>query len=181
MSLPSISTSSLSDTDSFPSTPTTPTTQYPLPTITITIINPTPHSLQAIKNNKAWIHLQDPIRPNSDGKLILHHPTTNTGKAAYILGDTGDVIEVAGGIGIGMVGDRYPLQVKLCPEFGGGENEVLEGVMMEPGHFVYRLPELEHEIEDMNILHHHHHTGVSEVVDAGGNAELGVSHFNPCF
>lgn len=34
--------------------------------------------------------------------------------------------------------------VKLCPEFGGGENEVLEGVMKEPGHFVYKLPEVEH-------------------------------------
>ncbi|KAK6330674.1 hypothetical protein TWF718_002871 [Orbilia javanica] len=166
----SISTSSISDTDSFPSTPTTPTTQYTLPVvpstpstavITITIINPTPHPLQAIKNNHGWDHIQDPICPNSDGTLILHSP--NTGKAAYILGDTGDVIEVAGGKGTG----DYPM-VKLCPEFGGGENEVLEAIMKEPGHFVYKLPEVEHISP-----------GVIGVEGLSG--ELMASHFNPCF
>ncbi|KAF3287402.1 hypothetical protein TWF173_005519 [Orbilia oligospora] len=171
MSRSSISTSSLSDTDSFPSTPTTPTTQFTLPlssgcsptVITITIINPTPYSLQAIKNNHGWNHLQDPICPNSDGTLILHSP--NTGKAAYILGDTGDVIEVAGGIGMG----DHPM-VKLCPELGGGDNEVLECVMKEPGHFVYRLPEMEH-------MDHAH----AMVEMEGLSTDLMVNNFTPCF
>ncbi|KAK6542417.1 hypothetical protein TWF694_006372 [Orbilia ellipsospora] len=102
------------------------------PITTITIINPTPHPLQAIKNNQAWVSLQDPISPNSDGVLVLD--SQNTGKAAYILGETGDVIEVAGGRGDPMV--------KLCPEVGGGDNAYLQGVMKEPGHYVYTLPEL---------------------------------------
>ncbi|KAK6342161.1 hypothetical protein TWF730_001640 [Orbilia blumenaviensis] len=160
MSRSSISVSSMSDTDSFPSTPTTPTTQYTLSSktvTTITIINPTPHPLQAIKNNHGWNHLQDPICPNSDGTLVLHSP--NTGKAAYILGDTGDVIEVA----VGMGDDPT---VKLCPEFGGGENAVLKGVMKEPGHFVYRLPEIVH---------------ISPVVSVEGEGEEVLNHFNPCF
>ncbi|KAK6496116.1 hypothetical protein TWF481_002139 [Arthrobotrys musiformis] len=164
MSRSSISTASLSDTDSLPSTPTTPTTQYTLSStpsvITITIVNPTPHSLQAIKNNHGWNHLQDPICPNSDGTLVLHSP--NTGKAAYILGDTGDVIEVAGGMGTG----DHPM-VKLCPEFGGGENAVLEAVMKAPGHFVYRLPEIEH-------------IGPAVSVE-GVSGELMVTHLSPCF
>ncbi|EPS35420.1 hypothetical protein H072_11234 [Dactylellina haptotyla CBS 200.50] len=100
------------------------------PVTTITIINPTPHPLQAIKNNQAWVSLQDPISPNSDGVLVLHSP--NSGRAAYILGETGDVIEVAGGKGDPMV--------KLCPDLGDGDTAYLEGVMKEPGHFVYTLP-----------------------------------------
>ncbi|KAK6522346.1 hypothetical protein TWF281_002912 [Arthrobotrys megalospora] len=157
-----MSRSSMSDGDSLPSTPTTPTTQYslPIPTTptitTITIINPTPHPLQAIKNNHGWNHLQDPICPNSDGTLVLHSP--NTGKAAYILGDTGDVIEVAGGKG--------DPTVKLCPEFGGGENAVLKGVMKEPGHFVYRLPEIVH---------------ISPEIVEGDCGEMMANHFHPCF
>ncbi|KAF3901808.1 hypothetical protein AA313_de0206079 [Arthrobotrys entomopaga] len=114
----------VSCTDSVPESPIT----------TITIINPTPHSLEAIKNNQAWVSLQDPISPNSDGVLILD--SHNSGKAAYILSETGDVIEVAGGRGDPMV--------KLCPEVGGGDVAYLQGVMKEPGHFVYTLPGLVH-------------------------------------